>query len=106
MIVLIPAYEPGDTLVDLVTSLRHCGQTVVVVDDGSGPEFQPIFQRARALGCAVLSHLPNRGKGFALKRGFRHIALTYPGRDVVCADCDGQHTLADIASVADAVPVT
>ena len=47
MIVLIPAYEPDQKLVDLVTSLRHCGQTVVVVDDGSGPGYQPVFQQAQ-----------------------------------------------------------
>jgi glycosyltransferase involved in cell wall biosynthesis len=103
MIVLIPAYEPDQKLVDLVTSLRHRGQTVVVVDDGSGPDHQPVFQQARALGCDVIGHLPNRGKGYALKRGFRHIATAYPGRDVVCADCDGQHRLTDIAAVASAV---
>ena len=103
MIILIPAYEPDEKLVDLVTSLRCSGQTIVVVDDGSGTEYRPVFHRARSLGCDVIGHLPNRGKGDALKRGFRHIAAVYPGQDVVCADCDGQHTLPDIARVADAV---
>ena len=103
MIILIPAYEPDEKLVDLVTSLRFSGQTIVVVDDGSGTEYRPVFHRARSLGCDVIGHLPNRGKGDALKRGFRHIAAVYPGQDVVCADCDGQHTLPDIARVADAV---
>lgn len=103
MVILIPAYEPDHELVDLVTELRTCGQTVVVVDDGSGPEYLPVFQACRAVGCDVISHLPNRGKGYALKRGFRHIATHYPAHDVVCADCDGQHTLPDVARVAEAV---
>jgi putative flippase GtrA len=103
VIVLIPAYEPDQRLVDLVTDLRHCGQTIVVIDDGSGPEHQHVFQAAADLGCDVIAHTPNRGKGYALKHGFAHIARTYPGRDVVCADCDGQHTLTDIATVADEV---
>lgn len=103
MIILIPAYEPDRRLVDLVTDLRHCGQTIVVVDDGSGLEFRPVFDRVAELGCDVIAHTPNRGKGFALKRGFAHIARTYPGHDVVCADCDGQHTLTDIATVAESV---
>lgn len=103
MVILIPAYEPDHELVDLVTQLRNCGQTVVIVDDGSGDEFQPVFHACRARGCDVISHLPNRGKGYALKRGFRHVATQYPGHDVVCADCDGQHTLPDIARVAEAV---
>lgn len=103
MVILIPAYEPDHELVDLVTSLRDCGQTIVVVDDGSGPDHQAVFQACRARGCDVISHLPNRGKGHALKRGFRFVATHYPGHDVVCADCDGQHTLPDIARVAEAV---
>ena len=48
MIVLIPAYEPDDRLVDLVRRLAH--RTVVVVDDGSGPSFAKVFGAVRALG--------------------------------------------------------
>lgn len=78
-------------------------RTVVVVDDGSGPAFRGIFQACAAAGCDVIGHPTNRGKGYALKRGFAYVADRYPGRDVVCADCDGQHTLADITRVAEAV---
>ena len=98
MIILIPAYEPGKALVDLVEALAHV--TVVVVDDGSGPDYAPVFAMVRARGVEVLSYPTNRGKGAALKSGFAHIAQRYPGHSVVCADSDGQHRPADIAKVA------
>ena len=50
-----------------------------------------------------MTHRANRGKGAALKSGFAHIERRFPGADVVCADCDGQHTLVDILRVAEAV---
>ncbi len=98
MIVLIPAYEPGGTLVELVRRLGH--RTVVVVDDGSGPGYAGVFARVRDLGAEVITSARNRGKGHALRAGFAHIGDRYPGRDVVCADSDGQHRPGDIEAVA------
>jgi len=101
VIVLIPAYEPDQRLVDLVRSLRSSSEIdgLVVVDDGSGPGYAAVFAAAAEAGAEVL-HLPtNRGKGFALKHGYAHIASVHPDRVVVCADCDGQHTPADIVRV-------
>jgi putative flippase GtrA len=102
VIVLIPAYEPDSTLIRLVERLLEVGEglSVLVVDDGSGPDHQPVFEKAAALGCTVIGHATNRGKGFALKRGFEHVERHYPGQDVVCADCDGQHSVVDILRVA------
>ena len=105
MIILIPAYEPDHRLVGLLRDIRTAdpAQQVVVVDDGSGPAHDAVFLGAATLGADVLRHAPNRGKGYALRRGFAHIEATYPGHAVVCADCDGQHTLPDIQRVADAL---
>jgi putative flippase GtrA len=74
-----------------------------LVNDGSGPEYDSIFDRAAQLGCIVIGHPINRGKGFALKRGFEFIERFFSGCDVVCADCDGQHSVIDILRVAKAV---
>ena len=105
MIILIPAYQPGQQLPALIRSLRAAEPraAVVVVDDGSGPAFKDVFDGVRALGCHVISYAGNRGKGFALKAGFGFIADNLPGHDVVCADSDGQHTPSDILRVAGAV---
>lgn len=106
-VVLIPAYEPNRALVELVgeiigaTAGHPKVAVVVVVDDGSGPDYAQIFETVRMLGADVIGHADNRGKGYALKQGFTFVETHYPGRDVVCADCDGQHRVADILHVAD-----
>ena len=100
--VLIPAYKPDRRLNQLVDDLLEAGfPHIVVVDDGGGAAYAPIF--ADLAGKAtVLTHPVNRGKGAALKTGLREIAKT-PGVSVVTADADGQHTPADIAKIAEAL---
>jgi glycosyltransferase involved in cell wall biosynthesis len=49
----------------------------------------------------VLSHERNKGKGAALKSGFRHIIKLFPHtRGVIMADGDGQHIPQDVAKIA------
>jgi putative flippase GtrA len=104
MIVLIPSYEPDGRLLELVRALRaSTTYDILIVDDGSGPAYAPVFAAARELGAWVCTHAANRGKGAALRTGFAHLAAHHPGRDVVCADADGQHTPADIRRVAAAL---
>lgn len=105
MLILIPAYEPDLRLVQLVRDLREAAPaaSVLVVDDGSGPRFDGVFTVAAAAGAHLLRFPSNRGKGSALKSGFAWAAEHRPGTAVVCADCDGQHTPADIIRVAAAV---
>lgn len=105
MLVLIPAYEPGDSLVTLVKALRAASSPpgVLVVDDGSGPDYDEIFALARIHGAEVLRYSTNHGKGHALKTGFAHARQHYPDDVVVCADSDGQHTVPDILRVASEV---
>jgi glycosyltransferase involved in cell wall biosynthesis len=102
-VTLLPVFRPGPHLGELVSELLADGADaarVVVVDDGTGPAGDPALSAVRELGCPVLRHPVNRGKGAALKTGFRYAADTHPGLDVVSADADGQHRAADIRLVA------
>ncbi|MEO5840377.1 MAG: bifunctional glycosyltransferase family 2/GtrA family protein [Acidimicrobiales bacterium] len=105
MIVLIPAYEPDTKLIRLLEDIVETGVgiDVLLVNDGSGPQYDALFDRSAALGCTVIGHRVNRGKGFALKQGFEYVAQHFAGHDVVCADCDGQHSVVDILRVASEV---
>ncbi|MBD3780558.1 MAG: glycosyltransferase [Micrococcales bacterium] len=105
MLVLIPSYQPDERLVRLVADLRGAAPDVhvLVVDDGSGPADRALFDAVDALGATVLTHPENRGKGCALKTGFAHAERHHPGQDVVCADSDGQHSVADVLRVAAAL---
>lgn len=102
VLILIPAYEPSEALTDLVAELRRAdaSASVVVVDDGSGPAYAPVFRDVADLGARVLTHPVNRGKGAALRTGIDH-ALALGGTSVVTADADGQHKARDILRVAD-----
>jgi len=108
MIVVAPVYQPGHQLIRFVTELREAAPDVgvVVVDDGSGPAYAGILEAVEGGDCAVLRHPANRGKGAALKTGFRHVAESGPGRHVVTADADGQHAVVDVLRVAEHVRLT
>lgn len=103
--VIIPAYEPDERLIGLLTSLRDFGfQDIILVDDGSGKEYSELFDRAfrmiRNSGGVLLTHEVNRGKGRALKTGFAYVLEHCPEAiGVVTADSDGQHTADCIRSV-------
>ena len=98
-IALIPAYKPDIKLITLIESLIKTDIIPVVVNDGSGNEFDGIFQKANEY-CHVLSHQVNKGKGRALKTGLSYIKDTYK-KDyiVVTLDADGQHTIKDAKKV-------
>ncbi|MGW6005425.1 glycosyltransferase family 2 protein [Oerskovia enterophila] len=102
---LVPAYEPDATLVRLVAELRATGAVrgIVVVDDGSGPRSRPVLDDVARLGAVVVGFGLNRGKGAALRRGLAEVARRWPGEDVVCADADGQHRVADVLRVGERV---
>ena len=102
MVLLLPVYQPGSHLLTLLAEVPDT--PVVVVDDGS--DDTTVLDQAAALGCTILRHDTNHGKGRALKTGMRHIVSEFPGADVVCADADGQHHAAEIERVAARVAET
>lgn len=96
-IVLIPAYEPEPALIALVREAWEDGFSVVVVDDGSGSAYEPVF-RQTAEYALVLTHEKNLGKGAALKTGMRYILGRYgKACTIVTMDADGQHRVKDAA---------
>jgi putative flippase GtrA len=99
--VIIPAYKPSEQLVDLVAALDASDvDGVIVVDDGSGVGYAPIFDRIRRFGKSrVLRHAVNLGKGAALKTGLNHALCEDADCIAVTADADGQHRPEDILEV-------
>lgn len=104
MTILIPAYEPGKRLIDLINDLKKvCDYKIVLVDDGSGEAYKSIFETALSLGCSVLTHEKNKGKGAALKIGFKYLMEAGEREGIVTADCDGQHLPEDIVKLSETV---
>ncbi|MEE1650084.1 bifunctional glycosyltransferase family 2/GtrA family protein [Brachybacterium sp. J144] len=103
VVVVIPALAPGPELLELVGALAALGVDGVVVDDGSGPDHAVTFDACEVLGARVLRLPENRGKGAALRAALDLVRAELPGRCVVTADADGQHSLLDVLRVATAV---
>ncbi len=104
VIVVIPAYEPNDELLTLIQKIRtQTSYKVIIVDDGSGTRYAPIFEEAR-LEAYVIGYKENQGKGSALKTAFSYIQKRYKEEAIiVTADADGQHQVKDIIAVAEDV---
>ena len=101
--VLIPAYRPSESLPDLVRALAEKAiPAIVIVDDGSGPEYQDVFSRAAAFpNVHLVRHATNLGKGAALKTGINYALCAFPELvGIVTADADGQHHPDDIERIA------
>ena len=97
---IIPAYKPAKELLALLKQFEgNEAFQPVVVDDGSGPDFAPIFD-ALPKWVTLLRHPENRGKGAALKTAFRYVLESCPQcGQAVTADADGQHRYEDILRV-------
>ena len=119
IVILIPAYKPNkeimlefiNKLIDKVCLSRSLQairagnsfdeaqelKNIVIVNDGSGKEFDEFFLKLEDMGLTVLRHNVNKGKGRAIKTGFEYILKNYEGIiGTITADCDGQHTVEDI----------
>lgn len=97
-IILIPAYEPHESLVDLIHEIQVFHKSpIIIVDDGSGAAYAPIFESIKSSNLTVLKHASNLGKGAALKTGIKFIKEQYAEIDhILTCDADGQHLPKDI----------
>ena len=104
--IVIPAYKPDDRLPPYVKALKEAGiGKIVIVDDGSGKEYQPLFQSIPQDDVVhIISYEPNAGKGVALKRSMAYLKDECPQQQfVVTADSDGQHTVKDVLRMAESL---
>lgn len=99
-IALIPIYKPNKNFITLTRRVKEEGFLIVAVNDGSGQEYNPIFEETKKYAI-VLEYEKNQGKGEALKTGLRYIQKEIEAPyTVVCVDGDGQHALEDVNAVA------
>lgn len=97
--VIIPVYNEGDIIADIVQRVRflHPDYDVIVVNDGSTDDTAHEAQKA---GAEVYSHPYNIGNGAAIKSGIR----VATGDILVFMDGDGQHNPEDIARLLEYFP--
>lgn len=93
-VALVPSYEPDENLIKVVKELYDNDFFVVLVNDGSSKEYDKYFLECENYS-NYLKYDSNRGKGYALKYGFKFIQKEYPNSVIVTVDSDGQHRVKD-----------
>lgn len=97
--VVIPTYNNASTIASVVADVKKYCLDVIVVDDGCTDGTGDLL--ASIDGITVVRHQSNKGKGTALKTGFRK-ALAMGFSYAITLDADGQHYAADINSFLEA----
>ena len=96
IILLVPAYNPDEKMIDFINATSEFFDNIVVVNDGCSEEYNNIFDKVKDK-VILLKHEINKGKGRALKTGFSYIKENMKEcTGVVTADADGQHTCDDV----------
>ena len=98
-VVLLPSYQPEETLINLSRGLKLEGFQILIVDDGSGEKYRDIFKRCEQYA-TVIGYEKNQGKGNAIKYGYKYCLDNLKDYSyVVTADGDGQHRIDDIVRI-------
>ncbi|MDR0687137.1 MAG: glycosyltransferase family 2 protein [Prevotellaceae bacterium] len=94
MCVVIPSYNNGQFLANVLDDVLRYTPSVIVVNDGSTDHTGEALERYKAQ-VEVVAYPQNRGKGYALGKGFdRAEALGYTY--AISMDADGQHLADDL----------
>ncbi|MGE7776920.1 DUF2062 domain-containing protein [Chitinophaga sp. NPDC101104] len=96
--VLIPTYNNAGTLGAVLEQVLAYTRHVIVVNDGATDDTMAVLERFPQIN--VLAYQPNRGKGIALRRGFRY-ALEQGYDFAITMDADGQHYASDLLTFLD-----
>ncbi len=101
--VLIPTYNNAGSLDAVVSKVLEHTHQVIIVNDGSTDNTAEILNRFPLIH--MVSYTPNRGKGVALRTGFREAVKR--GYDyAITIDSDGQHYAHDLVKFLDQLKET
>ncbi|AQQ14193.1 Undecaprenyl-phosphate mannosyltransferase [Corynebacterium glaucum] len=95
---VIPCYNEGQVIFDVITEARKTFPNIVAVNDGSKDDSA---EAIRASGAHLVNHPVNLGQGAAIQTGVEY-ARTQPGAQYfVTFDADGQHQVKDVKAMID-----
>jgi len=95
VVVLIPAYNVGDIIDNVIFRLNqiYTNLAIVVVNDCSNDNTE---ENLKKYDIKILSHENNKGQWAALKTGFKYICEQQKYSYLITLDADGQHFPEDI----------
>jgi len=99
--VLVPTYNNARTLREVLETVLEKSQWVIVVNDGSTDTTSDILRDFQDR-LEIISYSENKGKGFALRTGFKR-ATELGFTHVISIDSDGQHFASDIPSLVEQI---
>ncbi|HEX5002732.1 MAG TPA: glycosyltransferase family 2 protein [Bacteroidia bacterium] len=92
--IIIPTFNEGKRLEQVVKSIQQAGfSNIVVIDDGSTDDSVAAIAYLKPI---ILQHLVNRGAGAATETGLNYCRDIVKAETVVMIDADTQHDAADI----------
>lgn len=90
---LIPTYNNAQTLPEVLRNVSLYTKQIILVNDGSTDHTLSVVKDFAHVN--LVSYTQNKGKGFALRMGFKHaVACGYDY--VITIDSDGQHDAGDL----------
>jgi glycosyltransferase involved in cell wall biosynthesis len=95
---LIPAFNEEENIEEVILRLRkHKDVNIIVIDDGSTDSTPEIVKK---LGIVLVRHETNRGKGEAIKTGFKYVLKNCPkASHVVLIDADMQYMPGEVSKI-------
>lgn len=99
--VLIPTYNNAGTLSCVLSDVLKYSSDIIVVNDGSTDNTSDILDRFKGK-IHIVSYSKNKGKGGALKEGFKY-AISKGFEYAVTMDSDGQHYASDLPVMVKAI---
>ena len=93
---VIPIYNEGPVIAEVLQEARQTFPHLICVDDGSTDNSAAL---ARAAGATVVTHAINLGQGAALQTGITYYLQATDFPYVATFDADGQHLTSDVTEM-------
>lgn len=90
---IIPCYNEGTVIQEVIESARETFPNIVAVNDGSPDDSA---ERIHAGGAHLVNHPVNLGQGAALQTGVEYARQQPGAKYFVTFDADGQHQVKDV----------
>lgn len=91
---IVPCYNEGTVIFDVLSHARETFPNIVAVNDGSHDNSA---EQIRAAGAHLVNHPVNLGQGAAIQTGVEYARAQPGAKYFVTFDADGQHQVKDVA---------